>query len=101
MPPYGSVPQNATLSTARFGPFEIDLRTGELRKLGIKLKLSGQPFQILAILVERRAVDDREERFGANHELRPDYGASRGIEYRYRLLAADVVRAAEHERDRC
>jgi len=44
MPPYSSVPQNSTLSTARFGPFEIDLRTCELRKLGIKLKLSGQPF---------------------------------------------------------
>jgi TolB-like protein/DNA-binding winged helix-turn-helix (wHTH) protein/tetratricopeptide (TPR) repeat protein len=62
MPPYSSVPQNSTLSTARFGPFEIDLRTGELRKLGIKLKLSGQPFQILAILVERRGeLVTREE----------------------------------------
>src|ERR1700687_1634161 len=62
MPPYSSVPQNSTVSTARFGPFEINLRTFELRKLGIKLKLSGQPFQILAILVERRGeLVTREE----------------------------------------
>lgn len=37
----------------RFGLFEADLHTGELRKKGVKLKISGQPFQILAILLER------------------------------------------------
>jgi len=37
----------------RFGAFEVDLRTGELRKSGLKLKFSGQPFQVLAILLER------------------------------------------------
>jgi len=36
----------------RFGTFEVDLRSGELRKAGVKLKLSGQPFQVLAILLE-------------------------------------------------
>jgi Tol biopolymer transport system component/DNA-binding winged helix-turn-helix (wHTH) protein len=36
----------------RFGRFEVDLRQGELRKNGIKLKLTGQPFQILVILLE-------------------------------------------------
>lgn len=36
----------------RFGTFEVDLRAAELRKSGLKLKLSGQPFQILAILLE-------------------------------------------------
>ncbi len=29
----------------RFGAFEVDLRAGELRKDGAKLKLTGQPFQ--------------------------------------------------------
>ena len=38
----------------RFGVFEVDLRTGELRKRGIRLKLVGQAFQVLQILVERR-----------------------------------------------
>jgi Tol biopolymer transport system component/DNA-binding winged helix-turn-helix (wHTH) protein len=37
----------------RFGAFEADLQTGELRKDGVKLKFSGQPFQVLAILLER------------------------------------------------
>lgn len=37
----------------RFGPFEADLRTRELRKRGLKLKLQEQPFQVLAMLLER------------------------------------------------
>jgi DNA-binding winged helix-turn-helix (wHTH) protein len=37
----------------RFGAFEADVRTGELRKDGLKLRFSGQPFQVLAILLER------------------------------------------------
>lgn len=37
----------------RFGAFEINLRSGELRKNGMRLRLSGQPFQVLAILTER------------------------------------------------
>ena len=37
----------------RFADFEADLRTGELRKNGVKLKFSGQPFQVLAILPRR------------------------------------------------
>ena len=36
----------------RFGPFEMNLQTGELRKSGLRLRLSGQPFQVLAVLVE-------------------------------------------------
>jgi len=37
----------------RFGAFEINFQSGELRKNGIRLRLSGQPFQVLAVLVER------------------------------------------------
>src|SRR6266536_4305049 len=49
-------------SPIRFGVFEIDLRAGELRKNGIKFKLSGQPFQVLAILLERPGeIVTREE----------------------------------------
>ena len=46
----------------RFGAFEVDLRAGELRKDGAKLKLTGQPFQVLAILLEQPGeVVTREE----------------------------------------
>ena len=37
----------------RFGPFEADFRAGELRKHGVKLKLVGQPFEVLVVLLER------------------------------------------------
>src|ERR1051326_3450074 len=37
----------------RFGPYEVDLRTGELRKHGLRIKLQDQPFQILAMLLDR------------------------------------------------
>ena len=38
---------------ARFGPFEVDLQTRELWKFGTRLKLVGQPFEILAMLLSR------------------------------------------------
>lgn len=38
---------------ARFGPFEVDLHTRELWKFGTKLKLVGQPFEILSVLLGR------------------------------------------------
>ena len=37
---------------ARFGVFELDLNAGELRKNGIKLRLQGQPLQVLTVLLE-------------------------------------------------
>jgi Tol biopolymer transport system component/DNA-binding winged helix-turn-helix (wHTH) protein len=37
----------------RFGPYEADLETHELWKNGIKLKLGGQPFEILTLLLRR------------------------------------------------
>jgi len=36
---------------ARFGPFELDLQTHELRKHGTRVKLQEQPFQILTALI--------------------------------------------------
>ena len=36
----------------RFGVFELDLRAGELRKHGLRVRLQEQPFQVLAMLLE-------------------------------------------------
>src|ERR1035437_10160960 len=36
----------------RFGLFEADLDSGELRKLGIRIMLQNQPFRLLAILLQ-------------------------------------------------
>src|SRR4051812_48182167 len=40
-------------SRVRFGTFEADLESGELRRGGIRLKLQEQPFQLLAMFLER------------------------------------------------
>jgi DNA-binding response OmpR family regulator len=37
----------------RFDVFEVNLQEAELRKSGIRIKLQEQPFQILAMLLER------------------------------------------------
>ena len=47
--PYSAAP---SASVIRFGRFEADLRTFELRKDGVKVKLQNQPFQILQMLLE-------------------------------------------------
>lgn len=52
----GDPPVHRTYLTARvvrFGPFELDVRAGELRKRGRKIVLQEQPFQILLMLLER------------------------------------------------
>ena len=45
--------QTPIAGVVRFAAFEVDLRTGELRKHGMRIKLQDQPFQILAMLLER------------------------------------------------
>jgi DNA-binding winged helix-turn-helix (wHTH) protein len=56
------MPPAANARLYRFGIYEVDLRSGELRKNGAKLKLQEQPFQVLAMLLERPGeVLTREE----------------------------------------
>ncbi len=56
-----SAPSN-NIRIARFGVFELDLSTGELRKSGVKLRLQGQPIQVLTVLLERAGdIVTREE----------------------------------------
>jgi DNA-binding winged helix-turn-helix (wHTH) protein len=46
----------------RFGVFEVDVRAGELRKQGVRIKLQEQPFHVLAVLLQRPGeVVTREE----------------------------------------
>jgi TolB-like protein/DNA-binding winged helix-turn-helix (wHTH) protein/Flp pilus assembly protein TadD len=46
----------------RFGVFELDLRAGELRKRGLRVRLQEQPFQVLTVLLEHPGeVVTREE----------------------------------------
>jgi eukaryotic-like serine/threonine-protein kinase len=46
----------------RFGVFEVDVRAGELRKQGVRIKLQEQPFHVLTVLLQRPGeVVTREE----------------------------------------
>jgi len=57
-----SVPNGNLTEVVRFGVFEVDPRAGELRRNGIKVKIQEQPYQVLALLLERPGeVITREE----------------------------------------
>ncbi|HET9402909.1 MAG TPA: winged helix-turn-helix domain-containing protein [Candidatus Acidoferrales bacterium] len=73
-----SSPLLESAKIARFGAFEVDLQSGELRKYGIRIKVHGQPVQILKILLE-----------SANQVVPRD-------ELRNRLWAADTFVEFEH-----
>jgi Tol biopolymer transport system component/DNA-binding winged helix-turn-helix (wHTH) protein len=45
-----AVPPRSKIS---FGLFEADLESGELRKSGVRVRIQGQPFRLLALLLER------------------------------------------------
>ena len=54
----------------RFGIFEADRTTGELRRQGVRIKLNAQPFQVLLMLLDRPGeLLTREE---ISRELWPD-----------------------------
>ena len=45
--------QQDTASRVQFGVFEADLKAGELRRSGVRVRLQSQPFKLLTVLVER------------------------------------------------
>jgi len=47
------LPQNGKPDWFGFGVFEVDLRSGEVRKSGRRIKLQDQPFKVLQILLEQ------------------------------------------------
>ncbi len=49
----GEPPPRNGSRTVRFGAFEADLHSGEVRKSGNRVKLQDQPFKVLQILLER------------------------------------------------
>lgn len=62
LPQNGESPSRNGFHTVRFGEFEADLRVGEIRKAGSRIKLQDQPFKVLQILLEKRGnVVSREE----------------------------------------
>ena len=71
-PVTNAAPPTKTSRSVRFGSFEVDLHTGELRKGGLKVKLHGQPFEVLAILLERKlalVLSQEPEEPAPTHEV--------------------------------
>ena len=63
-------PTDSPRRAVRFGAFEVDVRAGELRRSGVRIKLQEQPFQVLVRLLERPGqVVTREE---LRHSLWPE-----------------------------
>ena len=68
----------------RFGVFELDTASGELRKRGVKVRLSDQPLQILRILLSRAGEvvtrqDLRQELWGKDTFVDFDVGLNSAI----------------------
>lgn len=68
----------------RFGVFDVDLQTGELRRKGIRIRLQEQPFQILRMLLEYPGEvvsrDDIEKRlWSANTFVDFNHGLNRAL----------------------
>lgn len=68
----------------RFGVFELDLQTSELRKSGVLLRLPPQPFKVLALLISRPAQlvtreDIREQIWGADTFVDFEHGLNFAI----------------------
>jgi DNA-binding winged helix-turn-helix (wHTH) protein/tetratricopeptide (TPR) repeat protein len=82
-----------------FGPFELDDRSGELRKHGLKIRLAEQPRSVLRLLLQRPGdVVSREE---IQQRLWPegtfvDFDA--GLSSAVRKLRAALGDTAEHPR---
>jgi DNA-binding winged helix-turn-helix (wHTH) protein/Tol biopolymer transport system component len=62
LPENGHSPSHNGFHTVRFGEFEADLRLGEIRKSGTRVKLQDQPFKVLQVLLEKPGnIVSREE----------------------------------------
>ena len=67
----------------RFGVFEVDLRTGELTKRGLRIRLQEQPFQVLAMLLKKPGElvtrDELREEIWGQTVVDFDHGLNKAI----------------------
>lgn len=68
----------------RFGLYEVDLRAGELRKSGIRVRLQEQPFQVLALLLRQPGElvtreEIQQEIWGGDTFVDFDHGLNKAI----------------------
>src|SRR5437762_7534582 len=51
--PKRELPEDEKPHLLRFGLFDLNIQTRELRKAGLRVRLQDQPFRVLAVLLER------------------------------------------------
>ena len=52
----------------RFGPFELNAASGELRKAGLPLKIHPQPIRVLQLLAEGRTAKEVAASLNVSHK---------------------------------
>ena len=82
----------------RFGPFDVDAQSGELRKHGSRIRIQKQPFQILVTLIERAGEvvnrnDLRESVWGSETFVDFDHGLNAAVNKIRRALGDSSDRA--------
>ena len=78
-----SMPEGASRSVVRFGDFELDLRSRELRRRGVKIALQERPLQVLEVLL--RTPGELVTRETLQHEL---WGGDTFVDFETGLNAA-------------
>jgi TolB-like protein/DNA-binding winged helix-turn-helix (wHTH) protein/Tfp pilus assembly protein PilF len=74
----------SSVPVVHFGAFDVDLRSRELRKRGVKIKLQDQPFRVLAMLLEHAGdmvarEDLRQKLWPADTFVDFDHGLNNAI----------------------
>ena len=85
----------------RFGPFELDVRAGELRKHGIRLQLREQAFQLLLLLLEHPGevvvrTEIRDRLWPNNTVVEFDHGINTAVRRLRDVLGESAEAAALH-----
>src|SRR5262245_6603015 len=83
----------------RFGVFELDPRSGELRKSGVRIRLQGKPLHVLQILLESPGQVVTREEF--RRRLWPSdvfVGFDSGLNTAANRLRLALAESAEHPR---
>ena len=88
-----------TCAPVRFGEFELDLRTGELRRNGTPLGLQPQPARILAVLVNRAGeIVSRQELVQEVWGSKTFVDYDQGLNFAIRQIRSALADDAEHPR---
>jgi len=94
-------PQQPNPRIVRFGVFELDLHSGELRKQGHKIRLEGQPVQVLICLLENPGElitrEELNQRLWSDTSVNFEHGLNAAVKRLRRALndSADNPRFVE------